>query len=200
MLPFPGMPFFQGWGPCTWNPSRIYSVGPSPTTLDATKLIATVPGGAQAALIGTLPRGAGKYYFEVETTGAAGAGNNNVGLSPRMEASFNQFGTSGYGVIMDAYTGRLHDDDTFGNISYGTSLNISAILSVAVDLTNSLIWMAQDGVWVGSPGVSGGESILAGRYYPVWQGTAGSGLIPRGRFKTADFYHAAPSGFLPWGH
>lgn len=212
--PYPSVMMMQGGaGPgCVWNPATLFTAhttGGDTGSLATPLQLSVNQAGAtahdvEAAVIGTVGKHSGKWYFEVSKAGWPSGGSQAVGISQQPATAIGQnFGlTSGFGCAL--YDGGfLYDADTFGSVS-GYPSNINSIIMCAVDLTNNLIWFGVNGTFVGNPAAgTGGKSILHTTYYPAAQtefsSSSGAGTATStASFNAGSFAYTPPAGFAAW--
>jgi hypothetical protein len=161
---------------------------------------------------GTIAATAGKWYYEVITSG-----DNMFGVGVVSEWGGNSPGGNSYGVAIHQ-AGDWQGEGSGGD-STAQSYSNGDLISIAYDLTNNKIWMAKNGVWSGNPSTNTGGAVFqanasSGQRVPAMRTSNGSGQYTICNFgqdssfagtKTSqnnadgngygDFYYAPPTGF-----
>jgi hypothetical protein len=189
MQPFPSM-LAQQWPSSAWNLSTVQmtpsQIGVPPISVavggagDTVASFAKSAGGNGGfinqtqlfgAVLGTVGRRSGKWYFEVALAGMNGAVGFEVAASPQVNSKSSQgfyFGKAGCGVYFGVQTngssqvgvGVENDDVGYNFTASGPSPFANAVVGCAVDLENLLIWFSVNGVWSGYKTADG--SVVAG--------------------------------------
>lgn len=180
----------------TWNPADK-SAG---TTLSNGNLTAAL--GGQNGVRGVFGQNANKYYFEITATAVGSATAIGLG-NPSASLDFLGIGSSNAVVVLE--TGFVYMNNGGTSASIGAIAN-GAIICIAVDLTNQLIWFKNGvaGNWNGnagfSPGGTGGVAFTAAvggaggtLLYPVVSSYSGGANF------TANFGATAFAGTVPAG-
>jgi hypothetical protein len=240
VVPFPGF-MEAAWPVCSWNPSNpqgFASVGGANNTV-ATISQTAAQGGSGiinghsnfGAVIGTVGRRTGKWYFEVALAGMNGGCGCEIAASPQINTSAAQgyyYGKAGYGIYFGVSTNgtnqsgtTVEDDDLGYNLNnYGPGTFSNAVVGVALDTTDSLIWWSVNGAWgglsnpnpnsnnynpiTGNPAIGvGGISISRTIYYPGFQGvlqdiTGAFAFTATLNASASSLVHTPPAGFSPW--
>jgi hypothetical protein len=168
----------------------------------------------QRSSFGTLSHASGKYYFEV-TIDVYLTGNIAVGVSNHLQllggtspAGDGLGGVGGNSIAVYAGGGAIN----MGNASQGNASSFpgGAVVGVAVDCTNKLIWFYNraNGKWnngssaTQNPSTSTGGinfNTITGPYYPAiqllgWNLNVGA----TANFGATPFTNTLPTDFIPW--
>ena len=184
----------------TWNPSdKTSNVTLSNGNLTATSVVVS----AQQAVRGTLSNSSGKYYFEVtDTTDTVsysfiGVANSNSSLSLDT-AGVSDSNGAGYW----AHDGTLYADTNSTRIS-GSTYATGDVISIAVDVTNHLIYWAKNGTWQNSAnpglGTGGADYITTLPVFPYYMLFVPNSTVVTLNTGATAFAYSIPSGFSAWG-
>lgn len=148
----------------------------------------------------------GSGYFEI----FCGNGSNTIGPFTLLGIALATTSlTVGLGNDVSVSSGWAYYEGDGGKNhngslqAYGTAYGSSQIIGVTVKYGS--LWFARNGTWQngGDPAAGTGAAYtgLTGTVYPMVTTQAGSPYVEvyTGRFKSADFTYAAPSGINPWG-
>lgn len=214
LKPFPGMLLGQahsappGFPNQQWNTTSAGSNGLSTggDVVRGGEVTQDAAGGTTVQVIGLYGQATGKFYFEVKVDRAIYAGASWVGvapaLSPAAALGVTNFGSHSYGCVLGT-DGVMINADGGGGRSLTSPFGYPNDIQVAVDLGAHKIWFGVAGVWLnGTPGVSGGDVLLAATtYYPVCAIGASPGINSLGARwgGTFDpFDYTPPTGFNAW--
>lgn len=180
----------------SWNPADIHNITLSNGNLTAT----SGTGGAGFAGVRAVSgKSSGKYYFEITTTTFSAA---YVGLA---KSTNNLTGNTTDAVALNAGGTILVNGAVISGV--GTiGLGGGAIVGIAVDLTNSLIWfrVGASGSWNALSGSAnnpatgiGGVNIstIAATLFPMFSTASSSSQNVTANFGASAFNGAVPSGF-----
>ena len=160
---------------CTFNPRFTGQRGTF--SEGNTKLVTNVQGSVNygQSVIGTFLLTAGKWYWEIEVDAVGSGGNVGIGVNERIDAGIYNNGHNNLGSTGTAF----YKSD--GNIQIGSGSNISNtsytsgdIISVALDLDNSRIYWAKNGVYqsngsgTGNPSTGANPITLTSSYDDGW--------------------------------
>src|ERR1019366_6052823 len=182
----------------TWNPSDKSNA----VVLSNGNLTATSDGSAGQGVRGTNSHSSGKYYFEVTISSDNGGGNIFVAIASAAWV-LNTFpgiadaNSSGYA----SQSARIYANSG-GTAIVATGYTTGAVISVAVDITNNLVYFALNGVWqnsaVPSSGANGVDYITTAAVYPAAEfNVTEIGAVTLNTGASA-FSYAVPSGFSSW--
>jgi hypothetical protein len=183
----------------TWNPSDKTS---GVTLSNGNLTAAAVLGGGEEGVRGTLSHSSGKYYFEVTDTldtfghSYIGVANSSSNLS---SVPFGYGDSNGAGYY--AANGVLYANTGSTSIA-GSFYTTGNVISIAVDVTNHLIYWAKNGTWQNSAnpglGTGGADYITTSPVFPAYSLSALSSTVTLNTGATA-FAYSIPSGFSAWG-
>jgi hypothetical protein len=160
---------------CTFNP--IFTGQRGTFSEGNTKLVTSVQGSVNygQSVIGTFLLTSGKWYWEIEVDAVGSGGNVGIGVNERIDAGIY---TNGHNNLGSTGTAFYKSD---GNIQIGGGSNISNtsytsgdIISVALDLDNSRIYWAKNGVYqsngsgTGNPSTGANPVTLTSSYDDGW--------------------------------
>jgi len=160
---------------CTFNP--IFTGQRGTFSEGNTKLVTSVQGSVNygQSVIGTFLLTSGKWYWEIEVDAVGSGGNVGIGVNERIDAGIYNNGHNNLGSTGTAF----YKSD--GNIQIGGGSNISNtsytsgdIISVALDLDNSRIYWAKNGVYqsngsgTGNPSTGANPVTLTSSYDDGW--------------------------------
>ena len=160
---------------CTFNP--LFTGQRGTFSEGNTKLVTNVQGSVNygQSVIGTFLLTAGKWYWEIEVDAVGSGGNVGIGVNERIDAGIYNNGHNNLGSTGTAF----YKSD--GNIQIGSGSNISNtsytsgdIISVALDLDNSRIYWAKNGVYqsngsgTGNPSTGANPITLTSSYDDGW--------------------------------
>jgi len=147
----------------------------------------------------------GKYYFEVTVTAAAIAAQVGVGVDDGTE-NLNLPGGQAGGICWCG-NGSVNYNGALA-IYHAATFTVGDILSVAIDLTGSLIWFRDNaGNWNNNPAANpatgvGGFSIAAisGTVFALAQlSQVGDEIDANFAGGPTVYQESVPAGFVPWG-
>jgi hypothetical protein len=180
----------------TWNPADKEAV----VTLSGGNLTATLAtnlthGGVRS----TTSKAAGKVVFEMTVTALSFANDIGIGLFLAGDAMTSAYpGDDGIGI------GYSNDGDigVEGANSGGASYANGAVIMVAADFDNLLVYFAKDGSWQNSadPGAgTGGISFSSNTWFAAWGGSrSGNSVAGTTNFGATAFTTTTPTGFVAW--
>ena len=185
--------------PTTWNPADLAGI-----TLSNGNLTATSNTGGGAGVRAAAGLSSGKYYFEITSTTASLA---YLGLALASASLTTGSTAGGVGVNMP---GAIYvNGSAIGSSIPGRSAG--AILCIAVDLSNTLIWFRTGaaGSWnalsgtandpaTGTGGVNyrtAGGILPAGALYPWFSSAFTNGQVMTANFGASGFSGVVPAGF-----
>lgn len=179
----------------TWNPSDKSGIALSGGDLTATSNV-----GLGAAVRAAASKSSGKYYFELTTTtlssGYIGLANASAVLSAGNTANAVAINTGGAVYINNVVQGS----PSLPGIGGG------AIVGVAVDLTNTLVWfrVGASGSWNATSGTANNPatgigginySAVTGALFPWFCSAFTNGQVVTANFGATAFNGTVPSGF-----
>ena len=184
----------------TWNPAAI-GTGITLTNGNLTANPTSVSGWTSGRA--TTSKASGKWYFEV-TIGASGTNTNvEIGVmnSGATLSSYIGSDTNGFGI-----GGSPTSYQICGSSGGVTSFNYSngAVIGIALDVTNRLIYYSINGTWAPSQnpsGGTGGQSLsacsLSSGFFPGVAFFATTANTLTGNFGPS-FSETVPTGFSGW--
>lgn len=170
----------------TWNPADKHAN----VTLSNGNLKAAVSGGWYSVRA-TIPKTAGKHYWELTLTARGTACRNGVGSSSAGLTTAPGDDVYGWGWQTHGY---IYHNGT--SAAYGAAQATADIISIALDLDNGKIWFGKNGVWPNSGNPETGA-------YPAYTGVTGN-LFPMlgaiggtvtANFGASAFAYTPPVGF-----
>jgi hypothetical protein len=185
----------------TWNPLNADTTYITLSDGNLTYQDTTVGGSFQSGIT-TMFASSGKWYAEFTmgtfTTGMSAI----VGIASPPPSGLNFYieqsvaGYAGYG-----YYATGSKVSAAGSVGFGATYTTGDVISVAVDIDNSKVWFAKNGVWQDSGNPSGGTApaytIASALSYGFACGNGGStnSSIIYANFGQRAFAYTAPSGF-----
>ena len=154
---------------------------------------------AHSAVIGTVAKSSGKWYFEVHVDTAVSTDGIIIGAEKVAPGStFVGAPTYGFGYYQ---TGQKINAST--TLSFGSSYTTGDVIGVAIDATAQKIWFAKNNTWQASGDPSAGtneafSTAMAPSIYPAASVYYGTGDAVTIRSRAAEFSYSPPSGFTEW--
>jgi hypothetical protein len=179
----------------TWNPSDKSGINLTGGDLTATS---AVGGGAGVRAISSYS--SGKRYFEITTTTLS---SGYVGLA--LSSAVLSAGTTTNAIGLNAGGSVWLNNSLQGSWSL-PGLGGGAILGIAIDLTNTLIWfrVGASGSWNALSGTANNPatgtgginySTIAGALFPWFSSAFTNGQVVTANFGATAFNGTVPSGF-----
>ena len=161
---------------CTFNPLSTKVIGTVGFSLDNGATVLNPSTNTNQFAMGTSAVSAGKWYWEMKSTSAAGGDWPDIGfmfadkVSTHMAASGNPQHNFSYAAAIEANGTRW----AFGTqtTSWFGGFGNNAIIMCAVDVTAGKLWWGVDGAWLnsGDPanGTNAGATFAAGTSITPW--------------------------------
>lgn len=195
--------------PTTWNPADKSAT----VTLSGGNLVATSNGSANCdGVRGTNAHSSGKWYFEITAVVINGANLDFMYIGVADATASLALRTGLVNALGAVY--RSNPSNSIGTLcanSDSTSISATAytsgaVISVAVDVSNQLIYWAYNGTWqnsaVPASGTGGVGYITTAPVYPLFQDysqSSGDGMVATLNCGATAFSYTVPSGFTAWG-
>lgn len=161
--------------------------------LSGGNLTGAVAGSSWASVRSTIPKSAGKVYFEVSTVGVPFM--IGIGTSAKSLETYPGSSTGAYGYSYFSADGKVYYNGT--GSTYGSALTPGDVLCVAVDYDAGKIWYGKNGTWpnAGNPatGANPAQSISSDTYYPMFGANSGGTFTVN--FGASEFAYTPPIGY-----
>lgn len=177
----------------TWNPADKTSA----ITLSNANRTLTTTSTASQGVRGTLAHSSGKWYFEV--TQVALGSSNRIGIADSTHAY-----TTGLGAdsLSAGYASSGAIDYATSGSAVAATYTAGAVISVAVDVSNKLIYFALNGIWQNSAVPASSEGglgyVTAAAVYPAWADIAAGVNSATINVGATAFAYTPPAGFSAW--
>ena len=172
----------------TWNPLDLSNMVLSNGNLTATS-------GGTGGVRDTVSHSMGKYYFEVTATTASS--NYAIGVADSTWSETSNLGSDAHSAGYRASGYLIANSQSTALLN--TSYTSGAVIGVAVDVGNHLIYWALNNVWqnsaVPSSGTGGIDYITTNAVLPAYSQNFISGNVAT---LNAVFTYSPPAGFSPW--
>jgi hypothetical protein len=175
----------------TWNPADLSNV-----TLSNGNLTATTSNSA-AGVRSTTSKNSGTWYYEVTNL-------TNLGLAVGVaDSTWTESSPPGESDAKgSSYQGNGPIWANSGVAGVGASYTTNDVISIAVDVTHTLIYFAKNGVWQNSAnpvlGTGGVNYVTTNPVFAALSSGGSSGSMGTANFGPSNFAFTPPSGFYAW--
>ena len=200
----PGLFTYTAAGTSAFDPA---SIGTGITLSNANKDATGITGASESRARGILGKSSGKWYFEINVI-ANIAGELFFGIADA--TATGGAGMDGVGAVGNEFL--IRDDGFYistaspflvgGSVAALGTITVGTVIGVAVDVTNKMMWISNNNIYVGSGNPSTGVNPeltwgLSLTMYPecLIYNDAGGHL----RIITSGTTYSPPSGFTVWG-